>query len=335
MTDNWSPIAKVYDPLKAGSIDGTDIYPHDKAVERAMVAKYKPDKAVPGNPRKTIIVARLNQKTTEETLKKVFSKQGEIKNFEIVRDVVTGFPKGYAFIEYFEEKAAFRAERNCNRIVLDGKEILVDFECERTLKGWIPRRFGGGFGGRKESGQLRFGGRDRPFKKPFQVNNQQEWERDRDRDRHRDRERHRDRDRLGDRDRDRQGARYREKDRERDRYRERDRDRYRDKHSDRHRDRRKDRYSDKYTDDEDVDGDRRRTRDRDNYDRKPQDQDDTSQDRHGDRSRDDHHDTVRHRHRDKPQGSQSSGEEERDEDSGKNRDIEDFPTNSEAVHSDR
>jgi len=28
---------------------------------------------------------------------------------------------------------------------------------------------GGGFGGKKESGQLRFGGRDRPFKKPLPV----------------------------------------------------------------------------------------------------------------------------------------------------------------------
>jgi U11/U12 small nuclear ribonucleoprotein SNRNP35 len=28
---------------------------------------------------------------------------------------------------------------------------------------------GGGFGGKKESGQLRFGGRDRPFRKPLFV----------------------------------------------------------------------------------------------------------------------------------------------------------------------
>jgi hypothetical protein len=28
---------------------------------------------------------------------------------------------------------------------------------------------GGGFGGKKESGQLRFGGRDRPFRKPLPV----------------------------------------------------------------------------------------------------------------------------------------------------------------------
>lgn len=29
---------------------------------------------------------------------------------------------------------------------------------------------GGGFGGKKESGQLRFGGRNRPFKKPIVPN---------------------------------------------------------------------------------------------------------------------------------------------------------------------
>lgn len=39
--NNWSPLAKFYHPLQAGSIDGTDTVPHDKAVSRAMVAKRK------------------------------------------------------------------------------------------------------------------------------------------------------------------------------------------------------------------------------------------------------------------------------------------------------
>lgn len=38
--DNWSPLAKFYHPLQAGSIDGTDTVPHDKAVIRAMLSKY-------------------------------------------------------------------------------------------------------------------------------------------------------------------------------------------------------------------------------------------------------------------------------------------------------
>jgi hypothetical protein len=75
--------------------------------------------------------------------------------------------------------------------VLDGAKLLVDFERSRIMEGvlgdvvllvstlncfalfmiiwaagWKPRRLGGGLGGRKESGQLRFGGRDRPFHIP-------------------------------------------------------------------------------------------------------------------------------------------------------------------------
>lgn len=42
--------------------------------------------------------------------------------------------------------------------------ILVDYERSRGMVGWIPRRLGGGYGGKKESGQLRFGARDRPFR---------------------------------------------------------------------------------------------------------------------------------------------------------------------------
>lgn len=78
-------------------------------------------------------------------------------------------PKGYAFIEYESESAAEEAYCKAYRMNIDGSLIFVDFECERLLKGWKPRRLGGGFGGRKESGQLRFGGRDRPFKKPIEL----------------------------------------------------------------------------------------------------------------------------------------------------------------------
>lgn len=35
------------------------------------------------------------------------------------------------------------------------------------MKGWKPRRLGGGFGGQRQSGQLRFGCVSRPFQKPF------------------------------------------------------------------------------------------------------------------------------------------------------------------------
>lgn len=168
--DTWSPIAKIYDPLMVGSIDTTDEEPHDHGIVRAMNSKYKPNKDVVGDPHKTIFVARLNPKTVDETLHEEFSFFGEIKNLRLVRDIVTGMSKCYAFVEYEDEKSAYRAQRDGNKMVIDGSEIFVDFELERTLKGWIPRRLGGGFGGNKESGQLRFGGKDRPFRPPIMTN---------------------------------------------------------------------------------------------------------------------------------------------------------------------
>ena len=162
----WAPIPNEYDALKAGSIDGTDTEPHDRAIFRAMNAKYKPNKDVTGDPHCTIFISRLSPNTDEEMLDNAFSEYGEIKNLRLVRDIVTGHSRCYAFIEYVKSSAANRAEREANKMILDEKEIFVDFEHERTLKGWIPRRLGGGIGGKKESGQLRFGGKDRPFHKP-------------------------------------------------------------------------------------------------------------------------------------------------------------------------
>lgn len=91
---------------------------------------------------------------------------------------MTGMPKGYAFIEYENELDAEEAYCKTNKMNIDGNIIFVDFECERLLKGWRPRRVGGGFGGKKESGQLRFGGRDRPFKKPISLEIKERRERE-------------------------------------------------------------------------------------------------------------------------------------------------------------
>ncbi|KAG7252878.1 hypothetical protein CRUP_002124 [Coryphaenoides rupestris] len=167
--NEWSPIANVYNPLKAGSIDGTDLEPHDRAVWRALSARYKPNKGVVGDPLLTLYVARLNPETSEERLRDVFSKYGPIQRLRLVRDTVTGFSKRYAFVEYKEERSIVRARREAYKLVVDQTEIFVDFEQERTLKGWIPRRLGGGQGGKKESGQLRFGGKDRPFRRPISL----------------------------------------------------------------------------------------------------------------------------------------------------------------------
>ncbi|CAG8477420.1 1021_t:CDS:2 [Ambispora gerdemannii] len=160
-----------YDPLQAGSIDGTDLVPHDHAILRAQNSKYSPsyNTDVTEDPLKTLFVGRLNPDTSEETLQKVFENFGAIKKIRLERNLVTGDSRGYAFIEFTHERSSQDAYRNANKMTIDDRQILVDYERSRLMDGWIPRRLGGGFGGRKESGQLRFGARDRPFKRPLHV----------------------------------------------------------------------------------------------------------------------------------------------------------------------
>lgn len=168
--ETFSPyLDKEYNPLLAGSIDGTDEEPHDKAISRALVATYKPNKFIEGDPNLTLFVGRLSPKTNEETIWNAFRKFGKIKRQRLVRDIVTGFSKCYAFVEFEDDKALRQAHREGHKMIIDESEILVEYELGRTLKNWVPRRLGGGFGGKKESGQLRFGGRDRPFRKPIDL----------------------------------------------------------------------------------------------------------------------------------------------------------------------
>ncbi|TPX69935.1 hypothetical protein SpCBS45565_g02102 [Spizellomyces sp. 'palustris'] len=162
--------AKTYSAVQAGSIDGTDTTPHDHGIARAEKAHYKkpsPDANLTKDPFKTLFVGRLGAETAESTLERAFERFGKILSVRIVRHVVTGESRGYGFVEYDRERDCKEAYKRMNKSLIDGHPILVDYERARVMEGWTPRRLGGGFGGRKESGQLRFGARDRPFKPPI------------------------------------------------------------------------------------------------------------------------------------------------------------------------
>lgn len=158
-----------YDPIICGSIDGTDEKPHDRGIIRAMNSRYVPNKAVKSDPERTLFVGGLNFKTDQEKLKKYFSKFGTIKSVRLVRDIVTGFSRGYAFVEFKHRSDASRAHNESYKLNLDDRDLIVEYEFERKLKGWRPRRLGGGLGGFKQSGQVRFGGRYKPFAKIFKT----------------------------------------------------------------------------------------------------------------------------------------------------------------------
>lgn len=60
----------------------------------------------------------------------------------LVKDIVTGLSKRYAFIEYETFEMALNAYIRCRSLLLKNTEIFVDFECGRLLPGWKPRRLG-------------------------------------------------------------------------------------------------------------------------------------------------------------------------------------------------
>jgi RNA recognition motif-containing protein len=50
-----------------------------------------------------------------------------------------GKPRGYAFIEYEEERSVKEAFDRADGRKIDGRRVLVDVERGRTVKGWKPR----------------------------------------------------------------------------------------------------------------------------------------------------------------------------------------------------
>lgn len=191
-----------------------------------------------GDAFKTLFVARVNYDTTESKLRREFEVYGPIKRIHMVYSKRSGKPRGYAFIEYEHERDMHSAYKHADGKKIDGRRVLVDVERGRTVKGWRPRRLGGGLGGTRRGGadvNIRHSGRD-------DTSRYDERDRDRDRERERrerSRERDKERERRRSRSRDRRRrSRSRDKEeRRRSRERSKDKDRERKRRSSRSRER--------------------------------------------------------------------------------------------------
>ncbi|KAF8841275.1 RNA-binding domain-containing protein [Paxillus ammoniavirescens] len=122
-----------------------------KKIEEFKIAKetYKPadDPEAIGDPYKTLFISRLHKNATENDLRREFETFGTIERVRIVRDKKTR-SKGYGFIVYERERDMKAAYKESDGLHIMGKRILVDVERGRTVRGWKPRRLGGGLGGR-------------------------------------------------------------------------------------------------------------------------------------------------------------------------------------------
>merc|ERR1712098_288623 len=169
-----------------------------------------------GDPFKTLFTARINYYTSESKLRREFEQYGNIKSINLIMNQKDKKPRGYAFIEYEHEKDMHSAYKHADGKKIDGRRVLVDVERGRTVKGWLPRRLGGGLGGTRRGGadvNVRHSGRD-------------DSRRERDSDRRR-----RSRSRSRDRKRRSRSRERKRRSRSRDRKRSRSRDRKRSKRS--------------------------------------------------------------------------------------------------------
>jgi U1 small nuclear ribonucleoprotein len=87
------------------------------------------------------LVARLNYKTKEDTLKFEFEKYGLIKSVRIIKDE-QGNSRGYGFVEFDSKEDFITAYKKAYGKKIEERRILVDYERGRTVLTWRPRRFG-------------------------------------------------------------------------------------------------------------------------------------------------------------------------------------------------
>ncbi|KAJ3091277.1 hypothetical protein HK100_007218, partial [Physocladia obscura] len=118
----------------------------------ATAWKPNEDPKVTHDPYKTLFVGRLSYAVTEKMLRREFEQFGPIISVRLVASSVDARPRGYAFIEYERERDLTLAYREADGIKIDGRRIVVDVERGRTVKGWKPRRLGGGLGGTRIGG---------------------------------------------------------------------------------------------------------------------------------------------------------------------------------------
>ena len=73
----------------------------------------------------------LSYKTTDESLRKYFSKYGEVESTKIVVDKESGRPKGVGFCKFCDSSSAAKALADNDNLYLDGRPIAVSYSNDK------------------------------------------------------------------------------------------------------------------------------------------------------------------------------------------------------------
>lgn len=75
----------------------------------------------------TLFVGRLSYDTTEKKLRREFEQFGPIRTIKMVQDL-EGKPRGYAFVEFENEKDMTEAVKRWDGRKIDGRRVVLDVE---------------------------------------------------------------------------------------------------------------------------------------------------------------------------------------------------------------
>ncbi len=98
-----------------------------------------------------IFVAKLNFRTTSESLESLFAEYGQVDSAKVIKDRDTGRSKGFAFVEMPDDDDAMSAINSLNNSEFEGHTIVVKKSEPRGEGGSrdFPRRNNSGGGGFK------------------------------------------------------------------------------------------------------------------------------------------------------------------------------------------
>jgi RNA recognition motif-containing protein len=94
-----------------------------------------------------IYVSNLSFHTTDEDLKSMFGKFGEVTSAKIIMDKVSGRSRGFGFVEMSSEDEGKEAMESLNNKEIEGRAINVSIAKEKEDRGGGGGGYRGGSGG--------------------------------------------------------------------------------------------------------------------------------------------------------------------------------------------
>lgn len=94
---------------------------------------------------KSLFVGNIPYQISEPELEEMFSKAGAVESVTVMRDRMSGRPRGFAFVSMADDDGAQKAIQQFDGTEMGGRTIAVNEARPRPERG--PGDFGGGGGG--------------------------------------------------------------------------------------------------------------------------------------------------------------------------------------------